>query len=70
MIAEAPSTLAGPLPLTNFGSVDFSSATVNGKPLGDFNPENVTMARSGHPLAATSSLSGGNAFSVTWKSST
>ncbi|WP_327070150.1 G1 family glutamic endopeptidase [Kitasatospora sp. NBC_01302] len=69
VIAEAPSTTSGPLPLSNFGTVDFSSATANGQPIGAFNPENVTMARQGRTLAATSPLSAGNAFSVTWKSS-
>ncbi|MFF3071175.1 G1 family glutamic endopeptidase [Kitasatospora sp. NPDC057936] len=67
VIAEAPSTLSGPLPLTDFGTVAFTGAKANGKPIGDFGPENITMADHDHTvLATTSPLSGGSAFEVTW----
>jgi hypothetical protein len=70
VIAEAPSSSGGVLPLTNFGTVGFSAATVNGQAIGNFNPDRITMVTpSGTVKASTSSLSGGNAFSVTWKHS-
>ncbi|WP_327070151.1 G1 family glutamic endopeptidase [Kitasatospora sp. NBC_01302] len=67
IIAEAPSDSSGALPLTDFGQVNFTSATANGKSIGSFNPDNITMASNGTTLASTSALSGGNAFSVTWQ---
>ncbi|MEU4116791.1 G1 family glutamic endopeptidase [Kitasatospora sp. NPDC028055] len=69
VIAEAPSSSTGVLPLSNFHSVSFSSATVNGQSLGGFNPDAITMASGGVTKATTSGLSGGSAFSVTWKHS-
>ncbi|MCX4750652.1 G1 family endopeptidase [Kitasatospora sp. NBC_01287] len=67
VIAEAPSDSSGALPLTNFGKINFTSATANGQPIGNFSPDQITMASGGTTLASTSALSGGNAFSVTWK---
>jgi hypothetical protein len=69
VIAEAPSSSGGVLPLANFGSVGFSAATVNGQPIGSFNPDRITMVSGTVTKAVTSALSGGNAFSVTWKHS-
>ena len=68
-IAEAPSSSGGVLPLTNFGTVSFSSVTVNGQAIGAFNPDRIDMVSNGVTKASTSTLSGGNAFSVTWKHS-
>ena len=68
-IAEAPSGSGGVLPLTNFGTVSFSSVTVNGQAIGVFNPDKIDMVGNGFTKAQTSALSGGNAFSVTWKHS-
>jgi hypothetical protein len=69
VIAEAPYS-NGVLPLADFGTVDFTSATVNGAPLGDSSPTSINMVSdSGTPEAATSGLgSGGEEFSVTWQS--
>ncbi|WP_329561931.1 G1 family glutamic endopeptidase [Kitasatospora sp. NBC_01266] len=67
IIAEAPSDSTGALPLTDFGKINFTGATANGKSIGSFSPENITMASNGTTLATTSALSGGSAFSVTWK---
>jgi peptidase A4-like protein len=68
VIAEAPSSSGGVLPLTNFGTVGFSAATVNGKAIGSYNPDRITMVTpSGTVKASTSTLSSGTAFSVTWK---
>jgi hypothetical protein len=69
VVAEAPSTLAGPLPLTDFGTVGFTGATVNGKPIGDFSPDGITMARGGATLVSISPLDGGTDFSASWQHS-
>jgi hypothetical protein len=66
-IAEAPSGSGGVLPLTNFGTASFSAVTVNGQAIGAFNPDKIDMVGPGYTKAATSALSGGNAFSVAWK---
>lgn len=68
-IAEAPSGSGGVLPLTNFGTVSFGSTTVNGKPIGSFNPDRIDMASGSTLKAQTSALSGGSSFSVAWKHS-
>jgi hypothetical protein len=68
-IAEAPSSSGGVLPLTNFGTVNFSAATANGSAIGNFNPDRIDMASGGVTKATTSALSGGTSFSVTWKHS-
>ena len=68
-IAEAPSGSGGVLPLTNFGTASFSAVTVNGQAIGAFNPDRIDMVGPEYTKASTSALSGGNAFSVTWKHS-
>ena len=68
VIAEAPSSSGGVLPLTNFGTARFSAAMANGQAIGTFNPDPITMVTpTGTVKASPSSLSGGTAFSVTWK---
>jgi hypothetical protein len=68
-IAEAPSGSGGVLPLTNFGTVSFNSTTVNGQPIGNFNPDKIDMVSGSTVKAQTSSLSSGGNFSVAWKHS-
>ena len=68
-IAEAPSSSGGVLPLTNFGTANFSSTTVNGQPIGSFSPDRIDMVSGSTVKAQTSALSGGTSFSVTWKHS-
>ncbi len=68
-IAEAPSSSGGVLPLTNFGTVGFSGTTVNGQPIGNFNPDRIDMVSGTIVKAQTSALSGGTNFSVSWKHS-
>jgi hypothetical protein len=68
-IAEAPSGSGGVLPLTNFGTARFSSTTVNGQPIGSFNPDKIDMVSGSTVKAQTSSLSGGTSFDVAWKHS-
>jgi hypothetical protein len=68
IIAEAPSDSSGPLPLSDFGKVSFTSSLVNGESLGDFSDTSINMVdSSGTTQATTSSLSSGTSFSVTWK---
>jgi hypothetical protein len=70
VIAEAPSsgTSGRVLPLANFGSVTFTSATVNGAPLGKVaTPQPITMATRTYVKAVPSGLTGANSFTVTWR---
>jgi Peptidase A4 family len=67
VIAEAPSSSTGVLPLADFGTVNFSSATANGSPIGSFGPAKINMVDgSGRLKDQTSALSGGGSFSDTW----
>jgi hypothetical protein len=68
VIAEAPSTKRGVVPLADFGQVGFTSASVDGRTLTSSTPgvDPVTMATtSGAVKARPGSLAGG-AFAVTW----
>ncbi|BBH15890.1 hypothetical protein Back2_01770 [Nocardioides baekrokdamisoli] len=67
VIAEAPSSGRGVLPLANFGSVTFTGAQVNGTPIGSLNPNQITMAASGIVKAQPGPLSpDGQQFRVAW----
>jgi hypothetical protein len=69
VIAEAPSN-GTVLPLSNFGTVNFANATADNEPIGDENPDALTMVSGAGVTEATpSALTGANAFSVTWDSS-
>jgi hypothetical protein len=69
VIAEAPSS-GRVLPLANFGTMNFTNATVNGAALGTVpTPQKITMVGRNYTKAAVSNLSGNNAFSVTWQHS-
>jgi hypothetical protein len=70
VIAEAPSNGNGTvLPLSNFGTVNFTTATVDNAAFGNENPSALTMVSGNNVTEATpSALTGGNAFSVTWNS--
>jgi hypothetical protein len=70
VIAEAPSSSSGVLPLANFGTASFSGATVNGSTLTSSTPglDPITMQSGSTVKAAPSSISNG-AFTVTWKHS-
>lgn len=70
VIAEAPSNQNGVLPLADFGTVHFTASMVDKKSLGSFSPTEIVMVTSsGTVKAQPSALSGGTAFSVTWKHS-
>jgi len=67
VIAEAPSSNRGVLPLANFGTMNFSNATVDGAALGTVpTPQKITMATASTTKASVSNLTNNNAFSVTW----
>jgi hypothetical protein len=67
VIAEAPSSQNGVLPLSNFGAVNFTDADANNAPIGNDNPDSLTMVSAqGVTEATPSTLTGGNAFSVTF----
>ena len=70
VIAEAPSSSGGVLPLANFGTVSFSGASANGALLTSSTPgiDAITMASGSTVKAQPSSISNG-AFSVAWKHS-
>lgn len=66
VIAEAPSSSTGVLPLANFGTVTFSSSGVNSGTLGASGPTSITMAGGSTTKASVSGISGGTSFSSTW----
>ena len=70
VIAEAPSSSGGVLPLANFGTVGFSAATVNGSVLTSSTPglDAITMKSGSTVKAQPGSMSNGS-FSVAWKHS-
>jgi Peptidase A4 family len=70
VIAEAPSSSGGVLPLADFGTVGFSGATVNGAALTSSTPgiDPITMVSGSTVKAQPSGISNGS-FSVAWKHS-
>jgi hypothetical protein len=69
VITEAPSD-GNVLPLSNFGTVSFTGATMDDTAIGNENPSALTMVSANDVTEATpSALTGGNAFTVTWDSS-
>jgi hypothetical protein len=70
VIAEAPSSSTGVLPLANFGTVHFTNASVDGATLGSAHPVKITMVGASGPKDSVSALSGGTSFSAKWIRST
>ena len=70
VIAEAPSSSQGVLPLANFGTVSFSGAKANGSLLASSTPhlDPITMQSGSTVKAQPGSISNGS-FSVAWKHS-
>jgi hypothetical protein len=67
VIAEAPSSNRGVLPLANFGTMSFTNATVNGAALGTVpTPQKITMASGSTTKASVTNLTSNTNFSVTW----
>jgi hypothetical protein len=70
VITEAPSTSSGPLPLADFGTINYSASSANGTSFGSQNPTSITMvASSGDQLDSTSAVDGSGDFSNTWDAS-
>jgi hypothetical protein len=69
VIAEAPYS-NGVLPLSDFGTVDFTGSTANGSPIGSASPTQINLVSDGGVTEATTSSldSSGEDFSVTWDS--
>lgn len=74
VIAEAPCCTfsGGILPLTNFGTMNFSNSDANGGAIGSAGglTEIVMVDNAGRAKDSISALSGGTAFSATWLRST
>lgn len=70
VIAEAPSSSGGVLPLANFGTVNFTGASANGSLLTSSTPhiDPITM-KSGTTVKAQPSSINSGTFSVAWKHS-
>jgi peptidase A4-like protein len=68
VVAEAPTGQNGVLPLTNFGTANFTNATANGTPIGTTaTPSSLTMVSAAGVTEATpSALTNNTAFSVAW----
>jgi len=70
VIAEAPSSSGGVLPLANFGTVAFSGATVNGNLLtNSTNGLDAITMQSGSTVKATPGSMSNGSFSDVWKHS-
>ncbi|MBV9795431.1 MAG: hypothetical protein JO016_16000 [Actinobacteria bacterium] len=70
VITEAPSSSTGPLPLADFGTVNYSAASANGTSMSSQNPTSITMVgSSGDQLDSTSAIDGSGDFSNTWDAS-
>ena len=67
VIAEAPYD-GEVLPLANFGTVSFTSSTVNGSSLSSSDPTSINMESSSGALEATTNALSGGSFSITWNS--
>src|SRR5262249_59670891 len=65
VIAEAPSSRGGVLPLANFGNVTFTNVSANLAPLTDFTLDPITMQSGSSVKAQPNKISGGS-FSVAW----
>jgi hypothetical protein len=67
VITEAPSDEFGPLPLADFGTINYSGSTANGASMSGFGPDQIIMVgSSGDQLDSTSSMDGSGDFSNTW----
>jgi len=68
VVAEAPESVSGPVPLPDFGTLRFTHARVNGQPIGTYRWDRLSMSSNGTAQATTSPLAhDAGSFSVTWK---
>jgi hypothetical protein len=64
---EAPSSEDGPLPLADFGTVNFSGSAVNGESMSSLDPTQIIMVgSSGDQLDTTGSMDNSGDFGNTW----
>jgi hypothetical protein len=67
VIAEAPSSSGGVLPLADFGTVGFTSATANGTLFNNLSGlDKINMVSGTTTKATTSTINSSGNFSVTW----
>jgi hypothetical protein len=67
VITEAPSSYSGPLPLADFGTINFSGSTANGTSMDSQDPTQIVMVgSSGDQLDSTSPMDSSGDFSNTW----
>jgi len=70
VIAEAPSSSGGVLPLADFGTAAFSGAKANGTSFANLSGlDSINMVSGTTTKASTGSISSSGGFSVTWKHS-
>ena len=71
VIAEAPSSSSGVLPLTNFGTMHFTNSLVDGTAIGSAGGVKITMVNgNGRAKDSVSALTSSKNFSVKWLHST
>jgi hypothetical protein len=70
VITEAPSSSTGVLPLSDFGTVDFTKVKANGTLMSSQSPTQIVMVdSSGNDKDSTSTMSSAGAFNNTWERS-
>jgi len=68
VVAEAPATISGPAPLPDFGTIGFTNARANGRPMGTFTWDRLSMSSGTTLQAVTAPLArDAGSFSITWK---
>ncbi|HEX4062943.1 MAG TPA: G1 family glutamic endopeptidase [Streptosporangiaceae bacterium] len=70
VITEAPCCLSSgnPLPLADFGTVNYGGSSANGQSMANYGPDQIIMVgASGDQLDNTSSMDGSGDFSNTWE---
>jgi hypothetical protein len=68
VITEAPSSSSGPLPLADFGTINFSGSAANAESMDSQNPTQIIMVgSSGDQLDTTSPMDSSGDFSNTWE---
>jgi hypothetical protein len=67
VITETPEVGGGLADLPDFGTVNYTDATINGSSLASASPTKVIIKRSGVVMDTTSAITGGEAFHNTWK---
>jgi hypothetical protein len=67
VITEAPSSESGPLPLADFGTVNYTGSTVDGSSMDSQDPTSITMVgSSGDQLDSTGAMDSSGDFDNVW----